>query len=77
MVCKVRKAAEMCRREGISPGIYYKWSKDIVEVGKKRPAEDTIRAANTDEVKELRRGAVSGSEYHGDYNSTKLSFPWF
>ena len=47
--------AELCRREGFSRGIYYKWSKDFMEAGKKRLAGDTARAANTDEVKELRR----------------------
>ena len=31
--------AELCRREGISQGIYYKWSKDFMEAGKKRLAE--------------------------------------
>jgi transposase len=41
--------AELCRREGISQGIYYKWSKDFMEAGKKRLAGDTARAANTDE----------------------------
>ncbi len=49
--------AEPCRREGISQGIYYKWSKDFMEAGKKRLAGDTARAANADEVKELRREA--------------------
>ena len=47
----------MCRREGISQGLYYKWSKDLMEAGKKRLAGDTARAANSDEVKELRRKA--------------------
>ena len=32
--------AELCRREGISQGIYYKWSKDFLEAGKKRLAGD-------------------------------------
>ena len=49
--------AELCRREGISQGIYYKWSKDFMEAGKKRLAGDTARAATTDEVKDLRREA--------------------
>ena len=49
--------AELCRREGIAHGIYYKWSKDFMEAGKKRLAGDTARSANTDEVKELRREA--------------------
>ena len=49
--------AELCRREGISQGIYYKWSKDFMGAGKRRLAGDTARAANTDEVKDLRREA--------------------
>ena len=49
--------AELCRREGISQGLYYKWSKDFMEAGKKRLAGDTARAATTDEVKDLRREA--------------------
>ena len=49
--------AELCRREGISQGVYYKWFKDLMEAGKKRLAGDTARAANTDEVKDLRREA--------------------
>ena len=44
--------AELCRREGISQGIYYKWSKDFMEAGKRRLAGDTARAASTDEVKD-------------------------
>ena len=40
-----------------SLGIYYKWSKDFMEAGKKRLAGDTARAATTDEVKDLRREA--------------------
>ena len=47
--------AELCRREGISQGIYYKWSKDFMEAGKRRLAGDTVRAATSDEVKDLRR----------------------
>jgi len=49
--------AELCRREGISQGVYYKWSKDFMEAGKKRLAGDTARATRTDEVKDLRREA--------------------
>ena len=49
--------AELCRQEGISQGIYYKWSKDFMEAGKKRLAGDTARAATTDEVRDLRREA--------------------
>ena len=49
--------AELCRREGISQGIYYKWSKDFLEAGKKRLAGDIVRQANSTEVKELRSEA--------------------
>jgi len=46
--------AELCRREGIAQGNYYKWSKDFMEAGKKRLNGDTLREANTTEVDELR-----------------------
>ncbi len=49
--------AELCRREGIAQGVYYKWSKDFMEAGKRRLAGDTARGANTDEVRDLRREA--------------------
>ena len=45
--------AELCRREGISQGIYYKWSKDFMEAGKKRLAGDIVRQANGGEVTQL------------------------
>ena len=47
--------AELCRREGIAESLYYNWSKEFLEAGKKRLAGDTARAATTDEVKVLRR----------------------
>jgi transposase len=46
--------AELCRKEGISQGLYYKWSKDFMEAGKKRLTGDTMREANTSEVKDLK-----------------------
>ena len=46
--------AVICRREGIVPALYYRWSKDFMEAGKKRLLGDTVREANTDEVKDLR-----------------------
>ena len=49
--------AELCRQEGISQGLYYSWSKEFLEAGKKRLAGDTAREANTGEVKDLRREA--------------------
>ena len=47
--------AEPCRREGIADSLYYSWSKEFLEAGKKRLAGDTERQVNTGEVKELRR----------------------
>jgi transposase len=50
------RVAELCRREGIvQPD--YRWSKDFLEAGKKRLAGDTVRAATSEEVKDLRREA--------------------
>jgi transposase len=49
--------AELCRREGIAESLYYSWSKEFLEAGKRRLAGDTARAATTEEVKELRREA--------------------
>ncbi len=49
--------AELCRKEGIAQSLYYTWSKEFMEAGKRRLAGDTARAATTDEVKDLRREA--------------------
>ena len=49
--------AELCRREGIAQGLYYSWSKEFLEAGKKRLAGNTAREASTSEVKVLRREA--------------------
>lgn len=46
--------AELCRIEGISQSLYYKWSKDFMEAGKKRLAGDIVRQASTAEVKKLK-----------------------
>jgi len=46
--------AELCRREGINTNIYYRWSKEFLEAGKKRLAGDTAREATSAEVKNLR-----------------------
>lgn len=45
----------LCRREGISQGIYYKWSKDFMEAGKRRLMGDVKREANSSEVTDLRK----------------------
>ena len=49
--------AGLCRREGIAESLYYAWSKEFLEAGKRRLAGDTARAATTDEVKSLRQEA--------------------
>jgi transposase len=58
--------AELCRREGIATSMYYGWSKEFLEAGKKRLAGDTTRAATSDEVKALRREAQSLKEVVAD-----------
>ena len=45
---------ELCRKEGISQGLYYKWSKEFLEAGKQRLAGNTKRQADSEEVKELK-----------------------
>ena len=47
--------AELCRQEGIAEGLYYSWSKEFLEAGKKRLSGDTARQASSGEVKDLRR----------------------
>ena len=54
--------AALCRREGIAESLYYSWSKEFLEAGKKRLAGDTARQATTDEVRNLRREAVDLKE---------------
>ena len=58
--------AELCRREGIASSIYYGWSKEFLEAGKRRLAGDTARAATSDEVKDLRREAQALKEVVAD-----------
>ena len=58
--------AELCRREGIAEGLYYSWSKEFLEAGKRRLAGDTARAATSDEVKDLRREAQALKEVVAD-----------
>ncbi len=46
--------AVLCRREGIAESLYYSWSKEFLEAGKRRLSGDTARQATSLEVKELR-----------------------
>jgi transposase len=54
--------AELCRRVGIVQNLYYRWSKDFLEAGKKRLAGDTARVATSEQVKDLRREASALKE---------------
>ena len=45
--------SELCRQEGISQSLYYKWSKGFLEAGNHRLAGNTKREADREEVKEL------------------------
>ena len=58
--------AELCRREGIATSLYYSWSKEFLEAGKKRLAGDTARQATSPEVKELRHEASALKEAAAD-----------
>ena len=58
--------AELCRKEGIAQSLYYVWSKEFMEAGKRRLAGDTARAATSDEVRDLRRQASALKECVAD-----------
>ena len=57
---------ELCRREGIAEGLYYSWSKEFLEAGKKRLSGDTARQATSGEVKDLRREMADLKEVVAD-----------
>src|ERR1700684_3348248 len=58
--------SELCRREGIAASMYYGWSKEFLEAGKRRLAGDTARAATSGEVKDLRRETFALKEVVAD-----------
>lgn len=58
--------AELCRKEGIAQSLYYTWSKEFLEAGKRRLAGDTVRAATSGEVQDLRREARALKECVAD-----------
>ena len=64
--------AELFRKEGIAQSPYYVWSNEFMEVGKRRLAGDTARAATTDEVKDLRREASAPKECVADLTLENL-----
>ncbi len=46
--------AELFRKEELNPNVYYRWSKDYLEAGKKRLSGDTVREATSECSKESR-----------------------
>jgi transposase len=56
----------LCRKEGIAQSLYYSWSKEFLDAGKKRLASDTARQVSTGEVKDLRAEAVAVKEVVAD-----------
>ena len=54
--------AELCRKEGINQNLYYRWSKEFLEAGKKRLSGDTAREATSEKVKYLRQEALGLKE---------------
>ena len=58
--------SELCCREGIAASMYYGWSKEFLEAGKRRLAGDMARAATPGEVKDLRREATALKEVVAD-----------
>jgi len=58
--------AELCRREGIAQSVYFSWSKEFLEAGKRRLAGDTSRQANSAEVKGLRAETAALKEVVAD-----------
>ena len=54
------------RKEGISPNLYYNWSKEFLEAGKRRLQGDTKRQATSPEVTDLREETASLKELVAD-----------
>ena len=54
--------ASLCRQEGISESLYYSWSKEFLEAGKRRLAGDTARQSTSPEVKDLRSESAALKE---------------
>ena len=65
-LCGEESIAALCRREGIAESLYYKWSKEFLEAGKRRLSGDTERQATSPEVKDLRSEALALKECVAD-----------
>ena len=47
--------SDLCRREGIKPGVFYAWTKEFMEAWKERLIRDTVRDATRQEIEHLKR----------------------
>ena len=47
--------SDLCRRDGIKPGVFYAWTKEFLEAGKERLTRDTVRDATRQEIEHLKR----------------------
>ena len=53
--------SDLCRREGIKPGVFYAWTKESkesmesMETGKERLTRDAVRDATRQEIEHLKR----------------------
>ena len=61
--------AALCRREGLNPNLYYRWSKEFLEAGKKRLLGDTTREATSTEVADVRKTSPSCSRWWPNWGS--------
>src|SRR5579872_2463692 len=66
------RIAELCRREGIVQNLYYRWSKEFLEAGKKRLVGDTAREATNDEVKGIRTEAQQLKELQAEVRFAEM-----
>ena len=65
-LCGEESIAKLCRKACIAQSLYCSWSKEFLEAGKKRLADDTARQASSGEVKHLRAEAVALKELVAD-----------
>ena len=65
-LCGEESIAELCLREGITTSLYYSWSKELLEAGKKRLAGDTARQATSSEAKDLKAESSALKEVVAD-----------
>jgi transposase len=70
--------SELCRREGIASNLYYRWSKEFLEAGKRQLAGDTVHEATSDEVKDLRAENRELKEVVAEatLKNRVLKYPW-